>query len=301
MDLNSIATFNELVRSGSIRQAAEGLNTSPTAVVRQLDKLEHAFGTALVERSPRGIRLTAAGEVLAERARLVAREMTAARRQIDDLRGLKRGSVSLHLPGVAASSMLAPALAEFSALHPHIQIEITVTSAAAAFEAAATGASEIAVAMFMPPDPRVEVLLRLPMRHEPVMASTHPLSACEMVTLEDLLHHPLTLPDRAFGVRRAFDARVRAAGLDAPEIAFTTSSLELQKELACRGAAVMILPRQTVAREILAGLLVLRPFCARDRIETNLELCRPLGHHQSAAARQLSDFLVDHLRRLKRD
>ncbi|HWL57297.1 MAG TPA: LysR family transcriptional regulator [Paracoccus sp. (in: a-proteobacteria)] len=295
MDLNSIATFNELVRSGSIRQAAEGLNTSPTAVVRQLDKLEHAFGTALVERSPRGIRLTAAGEVLAERARLVAREMATARRAIDDLRGLKRGSVSLHVPGVAASSMLAPALAGFSSRYPHIQIEVTVTSAAAAIEAAATGASEIAVAMFTPPDPRIEVLLRVPMRHDPVMAPGHPLAALDEVSLEDLLHHPLALPDRAFGVRRALDARIRARGLAAPEVAFTTASLELQKELACRGAAVMILPRQTVAREIGTGFLTQRPFCARDRIETYLELCRPVAHHQSRAARELSDFLVEYL------
>ncbi|WP_372803015.1 helix-turn-helix domain-containing protein, partial [Paracoccus seriniphilus] len=65
MKIEAIDIFNELVRSGSIRQAAEGLNTSPTAVVRQLDKLEHSFGTPLVERTPRGIRLTAAGEVLA--------------------------------------------------------------------------------------------------------------------------------------------------------------------------------------------------------------------------------------------
>ncbi|MDS9467719.1 LysR family transcriptional regulator [Paracoccus sp. MBLB3053] len=297
MDLLSIATFNELVRAGSIRQAAETLNTSPTSVSRQLDKLEHAFGAVLVERGPRGIRLTSAGEVLAERAQKISRELLVARRLIDDLRGLKRGTVSLHVPGVAASSMLAPALAEFSRLHPHIQIEVTVTSATAALEAAATGASEIAVTMFTPPDPRIEVLLRLPMRHEPVMAPQHPLAALTEVTLEQLLQHPVAIPDRTYGVRRAFDARLQAAGLEPPHFAFVSASLELQKELACRGSAVMILPRQTVAREIEGGFLTLRRFCARDRIETHLELCRPLAHHQSAAASLLTDFLVDHLRR----
>ncbi|MFT4011873.1 MAG: LysR family transcriptional regulator [Paracoccus sp. (in: a-proteobacteria)] len=294
MDLQSIATFNELVRSGSIRQAAEGLNCSPTAVVRQLDKLEHAFGTPLVERGPRGIRLTAAGEVLAERARLVAREMLAARRLIDDLRGLKRGAVTLHVPGVAASAMLAPALAEFSLVHPQIRLEVVVTSAQGALDAAASGASEIALTMFTPPDPRIEVLLRLPVRHEPVMAPDHPLAALSEIALDDLLPHPLALPDRSYGLRRAFDARLRAAGTGPLRQTFTTASLELQKELACRGAAVLILPRQTVARELAAGTLLLRPFQRRDRIETHLELGRA-GHLQSAAARRLSEFLARHL------
>ncbi|WP_134681692.1 LysR family transcriptional regulator [Paracoccus ravus] len=295
MDLNSIATFNELVRSGSIRQAAEGLNTSPTAVARQLDKLEHAFGIALVERGPRGIRLTQAGEILAERARLITQEMTAAGRLIDDLRGLGRGSVSLHLPGVAASSLLAPALAEFSRLNPHIEIEANVTSAPAAFEAAASGHSEIAVTMFAPPDPRLEVLLRLPIRYDPVMSPMHPLAACREIALADLLCHPLTLPDRSYGLRRAFDVRMRAAGIAPRAVAFTTASLELQKELALRGAAVMILPRSTVLREIEAATLVQRPFRTQDRIETDLELCRSLVTQQSLTARQLSDFLVARL------
>lgn len=106
MKLEAIDIFNELIRAGSIRQAAEGLNISPTAVVRQLDKLEHSFGSALVERTPRGIRLTAAGEVLAASSFKVAQELKMAQQLIDDFKGLRRGRVAIHTNGAAASAIL---------------------------------------------------------------------------------------------------------------------------------------------------------------------------------------------------
>ena len=69
MQLQAITYFNELVRCRSIRRAAQALGVSPTAISRQLENLEYHFGAPLVERSARGIVLTAAGEQLAIHAR----------------------------------------------------------------------------------------------------------------------------------------------------------------------------------------------------------------------------------------
>lgn len=56
--------FDEVARHGSIRKAAEELSVSASAIDRQLLQAEEAFGVALFERLPRGVRLTAAGEIL---------------------------------------------------------------------------------------------------------------------------------------------------------------------------------------------------------------------------------------------
>ncbi|SLN43596.1 HTH-type transcriptional regulator CynR [Aquimixticola soesokkakensis] len=297
MDLKAIEIFHELARSGSIRQTADAFGVSPTAVARQLDKIEHSFGAALVERTPRGVRLTAAGEVLAAKSTQIARDIHLAQQMINDLKGLRSGSVSLHVNGAASSSILAPALAAFSADHPNLHIEVTVTSAKGALDAVATGLTDIAVTMFAPPDSRVETRFRTAVRHEPILSPDHPLAAQSQITIADLARTPLALPDRSFGVRRALDARFRAAGAGQAEPAFTTSSLELQKELGRRGSALLILPQMTVQREIEAGSLVMRPLEARQRIETLLELSHPISRQQSFAARRLLEFLDSFLRR----
>jgi DNA-binding transcriptional LysR family regulator len=297
MKLEAIDIFNELIRAGSIRQAAESLNISPTAVVRQLDKLEHSFGSALVERTPRGIRLTAAGEVLAASTYKVARELKNARQLIDDFKGLRRGRVSIHTNGAAASAILAPALSEFARAYPAITIEVEFSSAQGALDAVANGVSQFALTMFAPRDTRVEVLFRAPVRHEPVMSPDHPLARHDAIAMDDLIAHPLALPNRTFGVRRAFDARLHALGLHLDESAFTTPSLEMQVELAARCSAVLILPRMSVARLIDTGRLVARPFRPRDQIQSMLELSHAIAQPQSMASRKLRDFLGAFLKR----
>lgn len=66
MPLRALRYFHEVARYASLRQAAERLYVTPIAVSRQIEQLEHFFGTALIERGPRGSRLTVEGECLAE-------------------------------------------------------------------------------------------------------------------------------------------------------------------------------------------------------------------------------------------
>nr|WP_272212850.1 LysR family transcriptional regulator [Marinicella sp. W31]MDC2878773.1 LysR family transcriptional regulator [Marinicella sp. W31] len=291
MQLQAIIYFNELVRSRSIRQAAEALGVSPMAVSRQLENLEAYFDAPLVERGARGIVLTAAGTLLAERTHAVIRDLESARQVIDDLRDLKAGHVSLHVNGAVISAILAPALAEFYALYPGISIAVTVSSAEAAIRAVTAGESDLAVTMFSPKDANTQTLFELPVLHEPVMAPDHPLATRDTVTLEDIRNHAIAMPDRAFSVRRDFDARQRAAGLEPMAAIFETSSLELQKELARSGAAVLILPTMTVAREIREKALTVRPFEKRAEIATEIRLITTGGPTPTFAAQRLTDFL----------
>lgn len=295
MKLEAIDVFNELIRSGSIRQAAEVLHTSPTAVVRQLDKLEHSFATPLVERTPRGIRPTAAGEVLAASTLKIAQELKTAQQLIGDFKGLRRGRVAIHTNGAAASTILAPALSEFAQTHPAITMEVAVTSAQGALDAVAEGHSQFCVTMFASQDPRVEALFRAQIYHEPIMSPDHPLASSAQITMADLLRYPLALPNRSFGVRRAFDARLRTLGLPKEDCAFTTPSLEMQIELALQGSAILILPEMTVSKWLDMGQLVCRPFVAPEKIISFLELSQNISKSQSLAARRLKDFLIKFL------
>ncbi len=295
MQLQAIIYFNELVRSRSIRQAAEALGVSPMAVSRQLENLEAYFDAPLVERGARGIVLTAAGNLLAERTLGVIRDLESARQVIDDLRDLKAGHVSLHVNGAVISAILAPALAEFYALYPAISIAVTVSSAEAAIRAVAADETDLAVTMFSPKDSDTETLFELPVLHQPVMAPDHPLAAHGTVTLEAIRDHAVAMPDRSFSIRRDFDARQRDAGFEPMAATFETSSLELQKELARSGAAILILPAMTVVRELREKALTVRPFEKRAEIATDIRLLRTDGPTPTFAAKRLADFLMTFL------
>ena len=296
MQIEALVYFNELVRSRSMRQAAEALGVSPMAVSRQLENLEAYFNAKLIERGARGISLTPAGALLAKRAEAVMRDLDNARQVIDDLRGLNAGHVSVHVNGAVINAIIAPALAEFYALYPAISIAVTVTSAEVALNAVTAGETDIAVTMFSPSNARIETLFSLSVRHDPVIAPDHPLAGAPEITLEAIRRHAIAMPDRAFSIRRDFDDRQRAAGFIPVDIAFTTSSLELQKELARRGTAVLILPAMTVTRELTDGHLVCRPFAKGAEIASDMRLVRAEGTTPTFAARKLAEFLEAFLR-----
>ena len=291
MKLQAITYFNELVRSRSIRQAAETLGVSPTAISRQLDNLEHYFGAPLIIRNARGITLTAAGETLAIRCKEMMRDITKTKQSIDDLRGLKQGNVSIYVNGAAIHTMLAPALAQFYTLYPAITITVTVSSAHQAVSAVLNGNTDMAVTMFSEEDPQLDIRFKLPVRHELIMAKEHPLSRLEAIPLKTVRDYPVAMPDRSFGIRRHFDHLQRIAGIEPINPTFTTSSLELQKEVALRTSTLLVLPAMSVIREIRANELTVRPFETPYVIETDLQLSRAKNVPPSFAAAKFAEFL----------
>ncbi|MFG3551807.1 LysR family transcriptional regulator [Streptomyces sp. NPDC047725] len=114
----------EIARTGTIVAAGRALHLSPSAVSHQLARLEQEVGTALVERQPQSLRLTAAGARLAEHAQAVADLMAVAQ---DDLRAHAEGEAGVLRVGFFASSgleLLPRALSAFAAERPHVELEL---------------------------------------------------------------------------------------------------------------------------------------------------------------------------------
>ena len=88
MSINRFRYFFKVARLGSIREAADVLHVTPSAISRQIAKLEEELGTTLVEPIGRGIRLTPAGVILAGQASRMIDALEQARSEIDDLLGL---------------------------------------------------------------------------------------------------------------------------------------------------------------------------------------------------------------------
>ena len=79
MRLQQLQLLLTLARTGSMRASAEAMNVTQPALTKALKQLEEEFGATLVLRSPKGVRLAPAGEMLAARAATVVREIERAR------------------------------------------------------------------------------------------------------------------------------------------------------------------------------------------------------------------------------
>ncbi|GAA4490056.1 LysR family transcriptional regulator [Gluconacetobacter tumulicola] len=296
MDLKALRVFIEVSRTGSLRQAAQLLGMSPAAVARKLDHLEYHFRTPLLDRSPSGMALTEAGELLAARARLTLGDMDTTRQLIDDLRGLRRGSVCIYAGGALVSELLVPILTEIHDRYPGLRFRVSEGRTKELFEALRHGEADLGVAIFSPASARPYVQASTSLEHAAIVGADHPLATMRGVTLRDVVRHPLAVPDASYSVRQEVERVARSNGLSIDPV-FVTGSLIVQKELALRGRAVLILPPECFRREIEAGSLRSVPLLGEDRIGTSLDVCRHPDRALTYAARALNTALLEHMRR----
>lgn len=114
--------LNDLATYGTVRAVAQRGNLSPSAVSQQLATLERETRTALLERTGRRVRLTAAGVLLAGRAREILAAMDAAEAELRGLADEPAGTVTLAAFQSAVHALAEPAVARLADRHPDVTV-----------------------------------------------------------------------------------------------------------------------------------------------------------------------------------
>jgi len=197
--------IDAVARSGSIRAAAEKLHVASSAVNRRVQDLEQELGTPLFERLPRGVRLTAAGELFLGYARRRKADLDQVRSQIEDLSGMRRGQVTLAASQALAPAFLPQAIHAFQTLRPGIAFDVKVLDRERAVDAVTDFAADLGL-IFNPPDLRgLAVLAQARQRTCALVAPDHPLAGRASVRLKDCLAYPIALPDSSLSGRSVLE------------------------------------------------------------------------------------------------
>ena len=110
MDASSLQRFVVIVESGSLSKAATRLGVTQPALTRTLQMLETHYGEQLVQRSASGVALTAFGQAVLTRAKLINAELRNLESEINALRSLATGQVNIGIPsGIGFTSEVLPA------------------------------------------------------------------------------------------------------------------------------------------------------------------------------------------------
>jgi DNA-binding transcriptional LysR family regulator len=189
--LVALRYFGATVRSGSMRQAAETLNVAPSAVNRQILKLEDQLRAKLFERLAGGVRLTAAGEVLYRHILRLERDLDNAVTEIDDLRGLRRGHVTIACEDGIARDFLPTILSQFHRDHPGFTYGLEIGVAPAIVAGVIGGEIDIGMAMFPPQRNDLSIVAETSVPLGVVTPLGHRLATRPFAKLSDLVNEPL--------------------------------------------------------------------------------------------------------------
>jgi DNA-binding transcriptional LysR family regulator len=270
--LRFLRYFDQVVRSGSIRKAAEVLNVTASALNRRIMDIEDELGTQLFERQARGMRLTAAGEVFARFIRSQFAETERMRSHIEDLKGLRRGNVRIACSQALAHGFLPEAIGVFQRSYPLVTFDVSVSDHERAMAALAGLEVDVVLVFRPPPLPNFQPLLTVKQRLVALMATGHPLAAKAMLRLSDCRLYPLALPERSIGGRQLLDEVTARAGL-ALTPSIQSNSFEFLRGCLSKGETISFQIEVGALPDYLAGSgVVARAIDQRDVPAANLVL-----------------------------
>lgn len=122
--LNDVACFVEVVHRGSFTAAAEKLGLSRSAISKQVAHLENRLQARLLNRTTRRLSLTEVGQAFYASARRGLQEIADAEAAVSSLQAAPRGTLQLNVPMSFGILHVAPAIADFLARYPELQVDV---------------------------------------------------------------------------------------------------------------------------------------------------------------------------------
>jgi DNA-binding transcriptional LysR family regulator len=224
-DLTDLRLFLHVVEAESITHGAERAALALASASARIRGMEEASGVPLLDRNPRGVRPTPAGQALAHHARVVLGQLEQMRGDLRQYAQGLRGHVRM-LSNTAALTHLPEALGRFLSTHPAIDVDLEEKPSQDVVAAVASGLADIGIAA---DTVEIEPLETLPFRTDRlvlIVPNEHPLASRDAVALREVLHEPFVGLDHGSALQahlaghaaregRPFKLRVRLSSLEA--------------------------------------------------------------------------------------
>lgn len=295
--LRFLSYVDEVARAGSIRKAAEQLHVTASAVNRRIMDLEEELDAPLFERRPRGVRLTAAGELFIRYIRERNADVERMKSQIEDLKGLRRGTVRIACSQALVLDFLPREIAGYRTKFPLVQFDVQVLDHERAMAALAAYEVDL-VLVFRPPFlANFQPLMSLRQRLVALMAADHPLAAQKKkLRLSQMAGYPMALPERSLGGRQLLTNVIAQSNLQFT-IAAESNSFEFLRNMVLREKLISF---QIEIGAVESDALAVRELDDRDVPHADLVLGQLRGRNLPVPAAKFAEQLARVLERMRR-
>lgn len=265
----SLKYFDMIRQCGSIREASRRLHVASSAVSRQLMSLEAEVGAELFERLPNGLKLTAAGEVFASHVITVLQDEQRVLRELDGLRGIRRGELSVVCVEGLNSDFLPALLERMLKRYPMVRVATRTVGSAHIARCIADGEADIGMGFSLARSKELHQVAVASFCIGAVVPRHHPLAAQPHVTFAECARYPLILSHSELSLHAAL-APIILHHKKPMTVLAQTDSIELMKNLSMRGLGIAFQTRMGMEHEMTLEQLAHVPLLAPTPVRTEL-------------------------------
>jgi DNA-binding transcriptional LysR family regulator len=247
LDVKRMRVLREVAQQGSFSGAAETLSFTQSAISQQVAALEREAGAKLLERGPRGVRLTEAGRALVSHADAILARIDDAEEELAAIAGLRGGRLRLGSFQSAGATLLPRAVAEFHGRHPDIELGMIEAEPDEACGRLAAGEIDMALVYDYEPLPGMlaedlQLTHLIDDRYDVILPKGHPLASRRGLKLADLAEESWIASTDRCGCRAITERACVDAGFQ-PKVAFEADETMAAQALVAAGVGITLLPQ----------------------------------------------------------
>ncbi|MFI4861280.1 MAG: LysR family transcriptional regulator [Phycisphaerales bacterium JB063] len=216
MELTALRQFVVIAESEHITRAAQRLGVSQPALSAMLKKLEAEVGAPLLDRTGRGVLLTAAGRVFLEHAQASVRRADEAVTSVRELIGLESGSIRIGGGATAVAHLLPSVVSAVRRAHPALRFYVREAGSRAVADAVLSGELDLGIVTTPITGPGSDDLMAVAAIQDELMLvvpSDHELADQSSYTWSSICEDPLVLFEHGSAVRNIIDHASRDSGV----------------------------------------------------------------------------------------
>ncbi|HLI32047.1 MAG TPA: LysR family transcriptional regulator [Solirubrobacteraceae bacterium] len=247
LNVARLRILREVAHRGSFSAAAHALDYTQPAVSQQIAALEAEAGMPLLERHPRGVSLTAAGQTLVGHAEGILARLDAAESSLAAIAGLRGGRLRVASFPTAGATLIPLAIASFRATYPDVQLTLVEGEPETVAPRLRAGELDLALLFEFADEPLAlasEHASRTELLEDPLylaLPAEHPLARRQRLRLEDLAEEAWVQTSSASACARHVVRVCHAAGFE-PNVAFESDDYQTVQGLVAAGVGVAFIP-----------------------------------------------------------
>lgn len=256
LTLRQMRSLIAIEQNGKISLAANGLGLTGPAVTLQLKQAEEEIGLPLFDRTPQGMRPTAAGLAVLDAAHSVEERLRMLDEELTAFKGGRRGT--LKLGGVSTAKYFTPRLiAAFQEQNPDIDIDLFIGNRAETIEALRSQSVDIALMGRPPRDIEVEAAMFGDHPLVIVARPEHPLAKKHEISKEEIAAEKFLLREPGSGTRTSLEIFFADVPGKLDQLGAEMGSNETIKQAVMAGLGVAFISAHTIEQELQLGRLVI--------------------------------------------
>src|SRR6185437_9669924 len=245
LNVARLKILKEVAYRGSLSRAADELSYSQSAISQQIAALEAETQMALLERHPRGVSLTAAGQTLVGHAEGILARLDTAEAALSAIAGLRGGRLRMASFPTAGSTLMPVAIANFRAAYPDVELTLAEGEPEEIVPRLRAGELDLALLFeFEGEEPLGEDLARVPLVDDPMYLALprgHRLAAKAKLRLSALGGEAWVQTSSASPCARHVVRCCHGAGFE-PTVSFESDDYQTVQGLVAAGVGVALIP-----------------------------------------------------------